>query len=119
MSRILVVDDSKTQRMLARMILESEGYEVVEAEDGPGALAAASQESPDCILLDLNLPGESGQEVMQALHQEGHSMPVIIFSAGVDESTKRECLQIGAAAVIDKPDDAKQLDELIQGVLSG
>ena len=118
MPRILVVDDSKTQRMLARIVLEDAGYEVLEAEDGDSGVAVASREAPDCILLDLHLPGDSGQDVLQSLHEKRLSIPVIISSAGVDAKTQSECLALGAAAVIDKPNDSQQLDKLIKSVLN-
>ncbi len=117
MPRILVVDDSKTHRLLARIVLQEAGYEVLEAVDGSTVLALASQETPDCILLDLNLPGVSGQDILQSLSDQGLSIPVVVSSGGVDEETQRECLELGAAAVIDKPDSPQQLADLIKSVL--
>ena len=63
---IFVVDDDKSMRMLLRLALEQEGYQVVEAQDGAACLAAYQHQKPDAILLDAVMPGMDG---LYLLHQ--------------------------------------------------
>jgi DNA-binding NarL/FixJ family response regulator len=79
---VLIVDDHPTFRASARRLLESEGYEIVgEAEDGEGALSAASDLRPDLVLLDVQLPGIDGFEVSSRLAAEPPAPAVILVSS--------------------------------------
>lgn len=79
---VLIVDDHPTFRASARLLLESEGYEVVgEAEDGAGALAAVSALRPDLVLLDVQLPDIDGFEVSSRLAAEALAPAVILVSS--------------------------------------
>ena len=66
-SRILVIDDEAEIRRSVRMILEYEGYEVIEASSGPEGIALAEREAPDLVFLDIKMPGMDGLEVLQRL----------------------------------------------------
>jgi CheY-like chemotaxis protein len=80
----LVVDDHPSFRKTARMLLESEGFEVVgEAADGAAAIEAASSLRPDVVLLDIKLPDIDGFEVASALARNG-SPPVILLTSSHD-----------------------------------
>ena len=84
MARVLVVDDEGSARRLVRLILESEGHEVVEAQDGRYALSALEQEGPfDVLVLDLMMPWVDGWEVLKNL--EWSPPRVIVLSAREDE----------------------------------
>jgi two-component system chemotaxis response regulator CheY len=76
----LVVDDSRTVRLIARRILENHGFTVEEAEDGAAALAACRRHLPDCVLLDWNMPVMTGIEFLNALRAEfGPDEPKVLF----------------------------------------
>jgi len=81
MVRILVVDDETNQRLLLRELLEDDGYEVLEAGDGLAAIATVQKENPDLVLLDINMPGLDGLQVLRRLHDLDHHLPVILNSA--------------------------------------
>src|SRR5204863_153999 len=66
-ARVLVVEDEPENRLLLRVVLGAEGYDVEEAEDGPTALAAAARQQPDLILLDVMMPGMNGYAVLERL----------------------------------------------------
>ncbi len=68
--KILVVDDDENLRRLVAAYLESEGYEVEEAADGPSAIAAVEREEPQLVVLDLMLPGLSGLEVARQIRTD-------------------------------------------------
>jgi len=65
--RILVVDDESTIRLLIREVLEQRGFQVLEAEDGPGALKVFDEGKPDLVLLDVFMPGLDGFQVCRHL----------------------------------------------------
>lgn len=81
MNRILVVDDDSVIRELYRLELESEGYEVLEAEDGAGALGALQRFRVNLVLLDIRLERESGLEILRKISSVFPTVPVIISSA--------------------------------------
>ena len=103
MARILLVDDSMYQRLKLRKILEAAGYEVIEGRDGEEGLYMAASSEPDCIVLDLIMPKVGGKEVLREFHEKHLTLPVIIHTADIQESTKQECLALGAVAFLNKP----------------
>ncbi len=84
MARILIVDDDADWRGFLRMCVEDLGYEAVEAQDGAQALALMAEESFPIILLDLNMPGLDGREVLRHLPSPPPRV-VLLTSAGVEE----------------------------------
>lgn len=103
MARILLVDDSMYQRLKLRKILEAAGYEVIEGTNGEEGLYMAASSEPDCILLDLIMPKIGGIEVLREFHAKHFSLPVIIHTADIQESTRQECMELGAVAFLNKP----------------
>src|ERR1051326_7264657 len=93
--RILLVDDEETLRTSLAFALEKEGFDVATAADGPSALAAATANTPDLILLDLMLPGMDGLEVCRRLRARG-SVPIVMLTAKDQEIDKILGLEIGA-----------------------
>jgi len=102
MSKALIIDDEQQMRRLLRMVLESRGYEIYEAADGPLGLQEAAFHRPDVILLDLGLPSMSGIEVLKRL-REWSDVPVLILSVRDQENVKVEALECGADDYVTKP----------------
>ncbi len=100
--RILVVDDEPQLRRALRRGLEGHGYDVREAEDGAGALAAFQAFKPDVVLLDLVLPDMSGVDICRELRRR-HQTPIIVLSVLGDEPTKVQALDQGADDYLTKP----------------
>lgn len=105
MRKILIVDDDVYIGNMLEEVLEKEGYEVLRAYSGTEALFVLQQNAPDLVLLDLMLPGLSGEEVLP--HLEG--IPVIVLSAKVDVSHKVELLLGGAVDYLTKPFNSEEL----------
>lgn len=103
MSSILVIEDSSHIRTLVRDILQREGYTTVEAENGSQALQMVSTDLFDCIILDLIMPDVSGLKILKYLKEVGSDIPVIIVTAHLQKKVREHCLQLGAAAFINKP----------------
>jgi DNA-binding response OmpR family regulator len=79
--RILLVDDEEGIQLLYREEFEEDGYEVISAYNGEEALEKFSQDSPDLIILDINMPGMSGIEVLRRVKEINPDLPVILCSA--------------------------------------
>jgi DNA-binding response OmpR family regulator len=97
MARILVIDDDRQIRSLLRRMLERNGHEVVEAEDGTKGLAAFAARRPHLVVVDLYLPGLSGWETIRALQDAAPGIPFVLVSGGgVLEGLKK-----GSAGTLD------------------
>ncbi|MDR0356857.1 MAG: response regulator transcription factor [Clostridiales Family XIII bacterium] len=117
MTKILIVEDEENIRELIAYNLVSEGYELVIAEDGKSGLAAANEENPDLILLDIMLPALDGYGVIRALREAGNPVPVIMLTAKNDEVDKVLGLEFGADDYITKPFGVRELKARIRAVL--
>jgi two-component system KDP operon response regulator KdpE len=107
-TRILIVEDEAEIRRVVRLILQSEGYEVHEAEGLQRGLIEAGTRRPDLLLLDLGLPDGDGIELIR--HLRGWSVaPVIVLSARSGESDKVAALDAGADDYLVKPFGAGEL----------
>ncbi len=113
---ILVVDDEPKIVRLARDYLERSNFRVLPAEDGVTALAAARQEKPDLIVLDLNLPAMDGLDVCRALRRES-SVPIIMLTARAEEMDRLIGLELGADDYIVKPFSPRELVARVRAVL--
>ena len=102
-SRILVIDDEAEIRRSVRMILEYEGYDVIEASSGPEGVGLAEKESPDLIFLDVKMPGMDGLEALQRIKAANDAIPVVIISGHGTVSTAVEATKAGAFDFIEKP----------------
>lgn len=105
MSHILIIDDDVHIGNILEELLAREGYRVSRAYSGTEALLALSAAKPDLALLDLMLPGLSGEEVLPKMQ----GIPVIVLSAKADVDSKVSLLLGGAADYITKPFDTREL----------
>ncbi|MBY0494208.1 MAG: response regulator [Cyanobacteria bacterium] len=115
--RVLVVDDSGLARRRARAILESAGFEVLEAEDGMAALERYFVDKPDVVLLDLVMKGMYGLDVLARLKEMDPTAKVIVVSADVQTSSHELVAQGGAAGFLVKPVDANEVLTLVKSTL--
>jgi two-component system, NtrC family, nitrogen regulation response regulator NtrX len=102
-ARILVVDDEAEIRRSVRMILEYDGYDVLEASSGPEGVALAEKEAPDLVFLDVKMPGMDGLEALQRIRAVNDTLPVVIISGHGTVSTAVEATKAGAFDFIEKP----------------
>src|SRR6187200_1839603 len=116
MTTILVVDDEPKITRLVRDYLESAGFAVTSAVDGPEALMRARTEQPDLVILDLGLPRLDGLDVTRRLRQDG-DMPIIMLTARDDESDKLIGLELGADDYVTKPFSPRELVARVRAVL--
>jgi DNA-binding response OmpR family regulator len=108
MATILIVDDDPKIRDLLRLYVERERHRVVEAEDGPGAIAAVERARPDLVLLDVMLPGLDGIEVLRHIRAVA-SIPVMLLTARSGDGDKVIGLDSGADDYVVKPFSPREL----------
>ena len=116
--RILVVDDSReTVRHLAETLLPTFGFRASYALDGRTALEKIRSESPDLVMLDLNLPNMTGIDVLQALALEPHRPPVVLMTGGGSEQSAVEAFRLGVKDYLVKPFTMDEVLETIKRAL--
>ena len=102
-ARLLVVDDEPNIRDLLAESLRFAGFEVVTASDGLEAVAAATRERPDLVVLDVMMPGIDGFEVVRRLRAEGTRVPVLFLTARDDKADAINGLTVGGDDYVTKP----------------
>lgn len=117
MAKILVVEDEESYRISLGSLLPKEGHQVVFAVDGNDALARFADSNPDLILLDLMLPGISGNEVCKIIRQSS-DVPIIMLTAKDSETDEVVGLEIGADDYVTKLASSSKLIARINKVLS-
>jgi len=109
--RILVVEDQDDNRRILRDLLTASGYELIEAVDGEQGLAAAQQEHPDLILMDIQLPGIDGYEVTRRIkaNEALRSIPIIAVTSYALSGDDQKAFEAGCDAYVTKPFSPRQL----------
>jgi len=114
---VLVADDDSEHRALMRAILEPIGLSVREAESGPACLAAVAAGGADLILLDIAMPGMSGWAVAARLRAQGHTGPIAMMSANVNEISPVRGADTPHDAIFTKPFDLREVRERVGRLL--
>ncbi len=109
----LVVDDTKSMRMLLKKCLEQVGYEVVQAESGRQAKEYLSSRDFDIVFLDIKMPFMSGTELFKWMVSQGIDVPVVVTTAYATVKNAVECTRLGAIAYLQKPFTVDKFKEFI------
>lgn len=117
MTTILTIDDEPQIRRFLRISLASQGFEVIEAEDGRTGLAQAMLAQPDLVILDLGLPDMDGKEVLRQILAE-QSVPVLVLSVRSSEMEKVATLDMGAEDYVVKPFSVNELLARVRRILA-
>jgi DNA-binding response OmpR family regulator len=113
---VLVVDDEAAIAEAVRARLESEGYRVVVAADGPEAIEAHREHQPDLVVLDLMLPGMDGLEVCKRIQRDRWT-PVLMLTAKTEEADKVAGFAVGADDYLTKPFSLRELAVRVRAIL--
>lgn len=118
---ILVIEDQALNRKVARIVLQSEGYEVIEAIDADEALACLEKVVPALILMDIALPGQSGEELTRQIKADPNlsGVPIIALTAAAMSGDRERLLKAGCDDYISKPIDTHLLLERVALHLKG
>ena len=100
---VYVVDDDASVRDALSVMLTLEGFQVFGFADGDSLLAAVRQHQPDCVILDVHMPGRSGLDILKELHQRQNAVPLFIISGQGDIPMAVEAIRNGALDFIEKP----------------
>lgn len=114
--KILIVDDDPDILEVLRLLLNLEGYDVSTASDGMTGLSLARENTPDMIILDLNLPDINGQQICKIIRGE-LNVPILILSARDNVSDKVVCLEYGADDYLTKPFENIELIARVKAIL--
>lgn len=117
---ILIVDDSETNVMLLRNIVEGAGYNAIAASNGKEALSTAEKVMPDMILLDLMMPYVNGFKFLEMVKEieKLKQIPVYVITAKIETSELRKAVQLGAEGYMVKPIKIKRLKETISQLIT-
>ena len=118
--RLLLADDSPTNRMLAIRLLEKRGHQVVAVEDGLQAVEAVQESSFDAVLMDVQMPeldGLEATEVIRGWEADGRHIPIVALTAHAMESDRQRCLDAGMDAYVSKPFSADELYATVEQVV--
>ena len=118
MSRILVAEDSTTQRNILLGILQKLGHEVDIAENGQKAIEKIQADPPDCLLLDMLMPIMDGVAVLEQLESQDIKLPVIVLTADPEEQVKEQCLELGTTTFLLKPVKQDVLKQALDKIFS-
>ncbi|HEV7889249.1 MAG TPA: response regulator [Pyrinomonadaceae bacterium] len=119
---ILVVDDSEDTRLVLRRALETRYYRVLEAANGEEAVEIARRESPDLILMDLNMPLMDGLEAAKRIRECKElcrSAPILAITAFDTYGMEEAALDAGCNAYLRKPFDSDEPERSVRGLLPG
>lgn len=111
--KVLVVDDADFMRTILEEVLTHRGHSVLQARDGKECLSVLREKTVDVCLLDINMPGMDGLEVLRRIKTEHPGLKVVMLSAMAQESNVRQALQLGADAFVVKPFQAECVVERI------
>jgi DNA-binding response OmpR family regulator len=119
--RVLVCDDEPYIVESVSYVVRRAGYEVLVAEDGDAALAAAQRERPDLVFLDIMMPGLPGDEVCRRLKADPatRGIYVVILTARGQEEDERRAREMGADEFMTKPFSPRKLQARLQEILGG
>jgi twitching motility two-component system response regulator PilH len=114
MARILIVDDSRFAIRLLVNIIEKAGYDASVATNGREGLSKVREEKPDLIITDLLMPVMDGLKMMKALKEENIDTPVIVLTANIQDTTRQQCLEMGASGFVNKPPKKEELHDVFE-----
>ena len=120
MSTVLIIDDSPTELHLFQNMLEKNGFETLVADSGEEGLKQAISGRPDCILMDVVMPGMNGFQATRKLNKDPKTsnIPVIIITSKDQETDKIWGMRQGAVEYLVKPVAEKQLVSMIHAVMA-
>jgi len=118
-ARVLLIDDDQSNLEFMRQLLRMDGHELIWAADGEQGIASARQLRPDLIVCDVIMPHLGGYAVLETVRADPQcsAVPVLLFSAAMDEEARALGLRRGATELLAKPFDLEQLRSAIRRCL--
>jgi|SRR5215469_4107725 CheY-like chemotaxis protein len=119
MKLIVVADDNEANRELVSVILQRQGYEVMEASNGREALDFVRQRQPDLVLLDIHMPEMDGYETLRVIRdsQRGRTVPIVALTASAMAGDAEEAIEQGFDAYLAKPYEIAAVVVLVKNLI--
>ena len=114
---ISIVDDDESVRRTTKLLVESFGYRAAVFESAESFLKSDQLYDTSCLVVDVQMPGMNGLQLQSHLAAEGYSIPTIFITAYGDKESRRQAMEAGAVAFLDKPFSDKQLLKYIRTAL--
>jgi two-component system, cell cycle response regulator DivK len=118
MPKILIVDDNEDNRDVLSRRLQKRGYHVTSAGDGQAGVTQATNDSPDIILMDMNMPEMDGWDATRLIREQGIAVPVIALTAHAMQGDRERALEAGCTDYHTKPVEIEKLLALIEKLLT-
>ncbi len=119
-ARILIVEDSPDNMKLFRALLSLRGHEVTGLHGGDGLLETIGRESPELVLMDIQLPGKDGFTLLREIRDSSQAgLPVLALTAHAMSGDREKALKAGFNGYITKPIDIRSFPEMVQRALAG
>jgi DNA-binding response OmpR family regulator len=116
-AKVLLVDDEQLVRKVVKVVLEAEGHEVVEAGNGPEALASVRGGAPDVVVLDLMMPGEDGLATCRHIKAHDKAIRVLVLTSVPEAEAHTEADEAGADGFMVKPFSSLDLLDRVSALL--
>lgn len=118
MARILIIEDNPDNTKLFSAVLGLQGHEVVARADGQGLLEALATESPDLVLMDIQLPGQDGYALLSEIRQSAHrNLRVVALTAHAMTGDEDRALEAGFDGYITKPINIRRFPDQVASAL--
>lgn len=119
MAKLLIIEDEEILRTLLARALTSEGFEIIQAEDGEAGLNSIRANQPDIIITDMSLPKMTGWQLVEAVRKDPDvgTTPIIALSAHATAEDRTAAYNAGVSAYEEKPADIARLKEHISNLL--
>lgn len=118
MKRLLIVDDQTGIRLLLNEVFTKEGFETRLASNGAEALQSVKEIKPDCVLLDMKMPGIDGVEVLKRIKKDWPLLPVIMMTAYGEIELTEEALHNGADKYFTKPFNIFEIRDAVNDIIA-
>ena len=114
--RVLIVEDDPELRHALALLLQQNGFQAIEAQDGLNAFSHAVKDAPQLVILDLGLPGGGGLVVMERLRLSRRTagIPVLVLTGSKRDQDKTRALELGACEFMRKPAQPQELIEAVK-----
>ena len=114
---IAILDDDTATCQSLRRLLSSYGYETQAYTSVSAFLDSGCLRDAACLILDVQMPGQSGLDLQESLRAQGHRLPIIFITGHVDEKIRARAMNAGAVDMLEKPFDDRLFIDTIKGVL--
>lgn len=120
MATIIIIDDHPMARLAIRMLLEKDGHTITaESGDGLEAFTLIQKKQPDVVVVDLDIPGLSGIELIEKLRHHSFSGRLLVLTGRDDEHYLSRCINIGADGFVGKGNNLDELREAVRAMVRG